>query len=271
MRWPNVRIRLSAKPLAILAALFVLLCVGATIALFANRGSHEQADPELDMPYDYEYGTATSANGMTLHYLRVLPSNLTLEAVHKNVLLSPYYGINGGFFYNDSLLSIAVVNDAPVNGEAGGYGTGGENVKYARGTLVWDGAANRLSVQVASRASELSVTDRSHYWAQGGISMSLGREEEWQSETTAENAPYPDEERLRSAAVYDRDGYVYLVVSTTLGTLAAFRDAILETVAPGRLADGIFLDGDGSSQLRSREAKLRGDSRPVVQMIRIVH
>lgn len=262
--------RIPVKPaIAVLAALFFLLCIGSTAFLFAHKGQ-PQPDPELDMPYDYTYGTVTALSGMTLHYLKTQPSNLTLEAVHRNVTRSPYYGINGGFFYNDALLSMATVNDQPVNGETGAYGSGCENVKYARGTLVWDGATNRLSVQIVSRASELQVTDRAHYWAQGGISMSLDRDEAWEEQATAENAPYPDDYRLRSAAVYDREGNVYLIVSSTMGTLADFRSAILETIAPWSLVDGIFLDGDGSSQLRSREAKLRGDSRPVVQMIRIL-
>jgi hypothetical protein len=267
MTFPEVELRSKKGAAFVLAIVFA--AIGLSWLLF--RGGGEPApDPELDMPHDYAYGTATSSNGMVLHYLRTRPSNLTLEAIHTNVLLSPFYGINGGFFYNDSLLSLAVVDDRPVNGAAGVYGSGGENVKYARGTLVWDGQEDRLSVQVVRSASELKVSDRSHYWAQGGISMSLDREGQWAEQAAAENAPYPDENRLRSAAVYDRDGNVYLIVSASLGSLAEFREAIVETVAPGALANGIFLDGDGSSQLRSREAKLRGDSRPIVQMLRIL-
>lgn len=34
-------------------------------------------------------------------------------------------------------------------------------------------------------------------------------------------------------------------------------------------AEGIFLDGDGSSQMNADEAVLTGDSRPVVQMIAV--
>ncbi|CAM3938591.1 hypothetical protein COLU111180_15560 [Cohnella lubricantis] len=266
---PNIRI--PARPtLAVLAALFFLLCIGSTALLFMNKEPAPAPDPELDMPFDYTYGTALASNGMTIHYLKTRPSNLSLEAVHQNVTLSPFYGVNGGFFYHEDLLSMAVVNDRPANGEAGGYGSGWENAKYARGTLVWDGSADRLSVQVVRQASELDVTDRANYWAQGGISMSLGRDVSWEEQAAAENAPYPYDRRLRSAAVYDREGNVYLVVSSSMGMLADFRAAIVETIAPGSLADGIFLDGDGSSQLRSREMKLRGDSRPVVQMIRIV-
>ncbi|WP_308639464.1 hypothetical protein [Paenibacillus silvisoli] len=165
---------------------------------------------------------------------------------------------------------MAIVNGNPVAGANGEYGSGFENTKYARGTLVWDGAANKLSVQTISGASELQVTDRSKFWAQGGISMLLGRDDEWLAEAERQHAPYMDDERLRSAAVYDKDGSIYLVVSSSKGTLADFRAAIIECVGNGRLADGIFLDGDGSSQLQLAEAVLPGDRRPVVQMIRIV-
>jgi hypothetical protein len=42
------------------------------------------------------------------------------------------------------------------------------------------------------------------------------------------------------------------------------------TFVLGRLIDGIFLDGDGSSQLASGSAKLDGEGREVFQMLRIV-
>ncbi|RAP76040.1 hypothetical protein [Paenibacillus montanisoli] len=220
--------------------------------------------------HDYQYKEVKASNGFILHVVKTDPANVTLEAVRQNVTLSDYYGINGGFFYEQQLLSMAVVNGNPVAGENDSYGSGVENTKYPRGTLVWDGAANQLSVQIVSNASELQVTDRSKFWAQGGISMLLGRDEEWFAEAAKQHAPYMDDNRLRSAVVYDFAGEVYLIVSSTKGTLADFRAAILERVGEGRLSDGIFLDGDGSSQLQIAEALLPGDSRPVVQMIRIV-
>lgn len=222
------------------------------------------------MPRSYEYGTAMASNGMELHYLRTRPSNVEPLTVRNNVAAAPYYGINGGFFYEDALLSVSVVNDAPVQGEPGQYGSGGSNAKYARGTLVWDGALDRLSVQVVRQAKEIEVTDRSRFWAQGGISMSLTRDEDWAVQAAEEASPLPDRNSLRSAAVYDTEGNLYLVVSATKGPLAVFRAAIVERIGAGKLADGIFLDGDGSSQLRSREKKLAGDGRPVVQMLRLI-
>ncbi len=259
------KLKVAGIIIPILAALLFL-----TILLLSGPNGERQ-DPELNMPRDYVYGTAIASNNMELRYLRTWPSNVKPESVHNNVTASPFYGINGGFFYNDDLLSIAVVNDAPVNVAEGQYGAGGANAKYARGTLVWDGGSDRISVQVVSQASELEVTDRTRFWAQGGISMSLDSNDNWLEQATMENAPLPDEYCLRSAAVYDVEGNLYLIVSSTKAPLAFFREAILEQIGDGKLVNGIFLDGDGSSQLRSREMKLRGDGRPVVQMLRLVN
>lgn len=260
-----------------LAGVAILFLVVVVICWPRGKaGDETQPDPELDMPYAYAYSTVTAMNGTVLHYLLIRPSNLSLQMINDNVTLAPYYGINGGFFYEKSLLSMAVVNDVPVGSSEpiGGvmpFGVGAENVKYARGTLVWDGATDKLSVQVVRQASELRVSDRSRYWAQGGISMGLALGDRWKEQALLENVPFPDDGHLRSAAVYDTSGNLYLVVSSTLGTLESFRQAILEKIGiGGTLEDGIFLDGDGSSQLRSREAKLLGDSRPVVEMMRIV-
>jgi hypothetical protein len=251
----------------IAAAALLVLILGI---VFLARGFGGGSDAEADMPRDYAYGTVVAGNGMELHYLRAHPSNIGLAIVRNNVAAAPYYGINGGFFYQAALLSIAVVNDVPVNGQPGQYGSGAANAKYARGTLVWDGALERFSVQLVRRATEIEVTDRSRFWAQGGISMSLDRDETWAEQAAAEAAPLADQDCLRSAAVYDGEGNLYLVVSATKGTLAAFREAIVGNIGDGKLVNGIFLDGDGSSQLRSREAKLSGDGRQVVQMITLL-
>jgi|GEM_PF-482148 len=268
-RWLRIGIILLAFAAALSLLAFLMLRTGGNSSL---RG----AKPVPYPPTRYDYGTATAVNGMIVHYLRTAPSNVTLNVIRDNVALAPHYGINGGFFYDQSLLSMAIVDGAPAAGDgspSGGFGSGAENVKYPRGTLVWDRKTERLSVQVASKAEELRVTDRAAYWAQGGISMSLGNDGTWLDQAVAEHAPFMDEPRLRSGAVYDEDGRLYLVVSTNRGTLADFRAAILEVLnAEGQpqLTDGIFLDGDGSSQLRSREMSLIGDGRPVVQMISLL-
>ncbi len=238
------------------------------LATIGNRDAGREAGPEQTL--HYRYLSATSSNGMKLHALQTKPAFVTLEAIQSNVASAGKTGINGGFFFGEQLLSIAVVDGFSVNKGVGEYGSGGENVKYDRGTLVWDGASDSLSVQIAGQASQLKVKDRTRFWAQGGISMTLGDDSRWQEQIAAEHAPFPLDDRLRSAAVYDSRGALYLIVSETKGTLAAFREAIIETIGSDKLVDGIFLDGDGSSQLLSKEAALPGDNRPVVQMMRIV-
>ena len=260
------------KVMAIMAAVVIVLA-GLLALLFAaieRKDAGKAGKPAVDGAQAYAYTYAEASNGMKLHVLMSQPSNLTLEVINGNVTRSGKTGVNGGFFYAEGLISLAVVNGQAVNGPNESYGSGYENMKYKRGTLVWDAASDSLSVQVAGSASELQVTDAGRFWAQGGISMSLGDEEGWRTQAAAENAPFPDDLRLRSGAVYDDRGQVYLVVSENEGTLEQFRSAAAETVGQGRLLDGIFLDGDGSSQLLSKEAALAGDNRSVVQMIRIM-
>ncbi|MFC4775262.1 hypothetical protein ACFO9Q_00505 [Paenibacillus sp. GCM10023252] len=257
---------------AILGVLILFLAALFAYMLYSFTSSGQGGSAgSLSVPAtEYAYSEAVATNGFRLHWLKTRPDNITLAAARQNVTLVKEYGVNGGFFYGEDLLSIAVVDGYPVGNPAGGYGSGSENAKYARGTLVWDGATGKLSVQVVSQAAELKVTDADRFWAQGGISMNLGSDESWEAVTEAEHVPFPDDARLRSALVYDRAGAVYLVVSSTKGTIADFRTAIVETVGEGSLVDGIFLDGDGSSQLRSKEKSLPGDNRPVAQMIQLV-
>lgn len=250
----------------------VLIIAGILFSILYH--SLSSRSPGVDAPLEavtqYRYEYAEAENGMKLHALVTKPAFVTLEVVRENVTQTNKVGINGGFFYGDTLISMGIVNGRSVNGANEAYGSGGENMKYARGTLVWDGATDSLSVQVISNASELKVKDHTRFWAQGGISMGLGDEEGWIGQTEEEHAPFPDEPRLRSAALYDDAGMLYLVVSETGGSLEEFRSAVKETIGAGRLVDGIFLDGDGSSQLLSKEMKLAGDNRPVLQMLRII-
>jgi hypothetical protein len=254
----------------IMLAILIVLGVLFTLMIYALRADKPSAEASKNEASQYAYVMAEAANGMKIHYLATKPSNVRPELIHNNVTLTENTGINGGFFYGEQLLSIAVVDSLPVGRSHGKYGDGSENVRYARGTLVWDGALDELNIQIVSKASELKVKDNTRFWAQGGISMSIGDDAGWEERAIAENAPFPNDDRLRSAVVYDTQGRLYLIVSETKGTLAAFREAIIENVGDGKLAGGIFLDGDGSSQLRSSEAMLAGDNRPVVQMLRVL-
>lgn len=113
-----------------------------------------------------------------------------LKAISSNVTQTRDFGINGGFFFwEGQLLSMAVMNDKPLKGAAGDYGSGWLNIDRPKGTLVWDAAARKFSVQVAEEAGQLEVTDRSRYWAQGGVSMSYRDESGWVEQAVKEDMP----------------------------------------------------------------------------------
>lgn len=243
--------------LLIAAAVYVL-----THLSIPESSRHESASA------NYKYESFVADNHITLQVIETKPKHIRLRWIDNNVTAAGIVGVNGGFFWEKQLLSIAAQNDVPVGGEPGVRGSGWFNAKYARGTLVYDGQTQAYSVQVVSDANQLNVTDRSDYWAQGGISLNLQDDAGWRRQADAEAMPAPDDTRLRSAMAYGEDG-VYLIVTDIGCTAEDFRQAIQQygKSLPNPLIDGIFLDGDGSSQLLAREAKLPGDGRPVLQMI----
>ncbi|MCY9771206.1 hypothetical protein M5X06_31010, partial [Paenibacillus alvei] len=154
-------------------------------------------------------------------------------------------------------------------GSRGGYGSGWFNAKYARGTLVWDAVARRYSVQVVKSADELKVSDRSRYWAQGGISMSLQDDGGWQQRAQVQNMPNMPGKVYRTGLVYGSGLSLWLVVTNTACTASEFRSAIKQKIGSGTLVEGIFLDGSGSSQMSCGTVKLRGDGRTVYSIITV--
>ncbi|WP_454191224.1 phosphodiester glycosidase family protein [Paenibacillus sp. Marseille-Q7038] len=221
-----------------------------------------------DIPEGIHYVQTTADNGVVLHVLQTEPSHISLKAINDNVVRSGSYGINGGYFWEDRLLSIAVMDGEPTNGRANEYGSGWFNVKYDRGTMVYDRITKKVNVQQVSSADELRITDETKYWAQGGVSMNITNDDKWVDVAiNGEGLPFPDDKRLRSAMAYDSAGDIYLIVSSSKCTAEQFRSAIKSNVGVGKLQEGIFLDGDGSSQLLAGNVKLKGDSRTVVQMI----
>lgn len=253
----------GTPPMVLFAVM--LLFFAATVWLFAPK----PGQGGIMAGRAYAYQKLTAGNGVELHAIAATPGKIGLKAIDRNVTETRDYGINGGFFWEGYLLSIAVVNDRPVKGAPGDYGSGWFNTDRARGTLVWDGATGRYSVQVAESAEELQVTDRGRYWAQGGVSMGLRNENGWKAQALSEEFPAMEENRLRSGMVYDTDGRLWLLVTTTPCTGEEFRNAVREKVASGKLVDGIYLDGDGSSQLQLGKLRIAGDGRPVYQMITV--
>ncbi|WP_261808202.1 hypothetical protein [Paenibacillus sp. N3.4] len=218
-----------------------------------------------------EYSVMQASNGIALHVIRTPPNNIGLKAITANVTDLQNTGINGGFFWQGYLLSIAVVNDLPVKGQPGDYGSGWFNIDRKRGTLVWDEKAQTFTIQIVEAADELKVMDRAHYWAQGGVSMGLRNPDGWAAQAVSEEMPVINEKRMRSGIVYDTSNHVYLVVSPTPCTGDEFRTAVTEQVGAGELVDGLFLDGDGSSQLKVANYTLPGDHRQVYQMIALLN
>lgn len=220
------------------------------------------------IPEGVKYFQITADNGVVLHVLRTEPSSISLYSINDNVVRSETNGINGGFFWGNQLLSIAVMDGMPANGSPKEYGSGWFNVKYVRGTIVYDRVTRRVGVQRAASVDDLYMTDATKFWAQGGVSMNLKDESRWYNVAVKEEGlPFPDDERLRSAMAYDNLGGIYLVVTSTKCTAEQFRTAIKRNVAVGNLNEAIFLDGDGSSQLLAGNVKLKGDARKVLQMI----
>jgi hypothetical protein len=239
--------------------------------LFGNLIAFLFADFQAVAPYSYyspySYQKVTTSNSIRLYAMRTHPNNIILKPIYTNVTQTDEFGINGGFFWNGDLLSIAVVNDLPLLRGQGDYGSGWYNIDVPKGTLVWDEITGRFSVQVAIEADQLKVTDRRHYWAQGGVSMSLQDEPGWIQQAILEEMPAFDESRLRSGVVFDRDQTLWLLVTDTPCTVAQFRAAAIELIGREHAVDGVFLDGDGSSQMRSAQMQLNGDSREVYQML----
>ena len=253
--------RIYVWPLLTVAVL--ILIVGWSLW---NKG---KAEGHKDRPTEYTYKSYTAANGIIVHRLQTSPDNIVLTEVDSSVVALEMYGINGGFFYEKSLLSIAVNDDIPATGGGKNDSSGWSNVKYARGTLLWDKAAQRFTVQVVSSAHNLKPTDRKQYWAQGGISMSLQNDAGWHEQAEGEHMPGIDVAHMRSAVVYDQNNQVHLYVTQNLCTAEQFRTAVKE-FGGSTLVDGVFLDGDGSSQMNATEIQLPGDDREVRQILRII-
>jgi len=254
----NERFAFIRRSFWIYVCAFILIAGAGTGWLLSKDG----------IPEDVNYSQIADDNGVILHVLQTKPSSISLNSINDNVVQSETNGINGGFFWENQLLSIAVMDGMPANGSPKEYGSGWYNVKYDRGTFVYDRVTKMLDVQRAASVEDLHMTDATKFWAQGGVSMNIKDDSRWYNVAVKEERlPFPDDERLRSAMAYDNSGEIYLIVTSTKCTAEQFRTAIKRNVAVGNLNEAIFLDGDGSSQLLAGNVQLKGDSRKVLQMI----
>jgi len=220
----------------------------------------------------YTYGSVNASNGVRIKFIKTSPNNTTLQTIYKNVTNTNYYGVTGGFFYGTDILSIAVVNDEPVKGNPGDYGSGWFNEKYDRGTLIWDPVTRAYSIQVIHSSSDIIVRDKKQYWAQGGISMSLQDNSNWYNQAAiVEHMPNPDGKAYRTGLVYNTGLNIWYIITPTKCTAGKFRKAIKEKIGSGTLVDGIFLDGGGSSQMQCKGYSFGGDGRALLQMVRLIN
>ena len=218
--------------------------------------------------------TIDSGETIALNTIETPASNIVLQANDGTVPSSDApAAVNGGFFLpSGEILSIAVNDNTPVSGPPGEDFIGLANDRTSRGTLYWDGETNTAGVEVVSNVDQLTnITDRSNYWAQGGISMALN------SPVAQDGLPQQtiDEEldnlggstglSERTALIYDdlsNNGTgetgtdVYLVTTQQEVTLGEFRSAIQQTYTTAE--DGIFLDGGGSTQIKSPDFESSG-------------
>ncbi|WP_342420336.1 phosphodiester glycosidase family protein [Paenibacillus sp. FSL E2-0178] len=217
----------------------------------------------------YTYASYTASNGVVLNTIKTSPNNIYIKYIGAvPVTGQSTTGVNGGYFDPDTgnLLQIAVNNDVAVNGS--GYGGGSANLgSVPRGTLVWDTTESQFSVQVKQTKDQLAVVKRTAYWAQGGISMSLNSDSTWAAQADSENMQNRTGSTERTGLVYNNTNNIWLVVTLTKCTAAAFRTAIKEKVGSGTLVNGIFLDGGSSTQIKSAEKTDGASSRPVYQMV----
>lgn len=122
--------------------LLTLLCISILVSSIVYIRFFNKEE----IPEGITYTQTTTDNGVTLHVLQTEPDNISLLAINDNVLRSGHSGINGGFFWEDQLLSIAVMDGVPANGSVKEYGSGWFNAKYDRGTMVYDRITKNVDV-----------------------------------------------------------------------------------------------------------------------------
>jgi len=63
----------------------------------------------------YTFSTVTASNGVKLYSIKTSPKNITVKSIGaSSVVGQTAYGVNGGYFYDGTLLQIAVNNNVAV-------------------------------------------------------------------------------------------------------------------------------------------------------------
>lgn len=234
----------------------------------------------------YTYSTYT-ANQVTLNIIQTSPGSIQFKTLNrdKNLQQTSYVGINGGFFSAQIEKStgmykthnIAIKNGVPVIGTSNNANNGWYN-SGNQGTIIWDAKNGKFLYRVLNTGWEVNkAVGHTNYWAQGGVSMSLGSKN-WKDVALKEKLPNPDGKVERSAMVYNGTS-VYLIVTNSDCTAETFRATIqkyfgIKDGEPKSNVNGIFLDGSGSSQMKAYDSKnklvnITGDGRKLVQIITV--
>ena len=222
---------------------------------------------------NYTYSKVTAQNGVVLHSMKGSPVDIRLHSrgkleSPKSILDSGWlYGINGGFFNvsNKQLLSISLKNGSEIT--AGGS----SNARANRGTLIWDNKAKKFYCkQITTKTQvEALVSDKTNYWAQGGVSLALRQSDsDWKDMIAPNNEYLPGStsNTQRAAVVYNNTNNIWLIVTDTKCTITEFRTAINENIGSGTLVDGISLDGSTCAQMYCAEKHVQ-HPRSVVSVI----
>lgn len=219
------------------------------------------------------------------HYSRHVPkpmyiydtpsTNIKLRTLdqEKNLIESPYYGINGGWFnlgetgeIGRGLLNVTYCDGQPVGSAT--YGTpprNGTAQTVGDAVIFCYGYNARLSeekVNIDDGESALDIEGITHAssWAQGGIALSLGK----QNWTNRKNVSPNQAANGWSAMVADcTTSTVHLIIvrdpaNRKIITQKNVRDAITEYfgITEGPTASsrykGILLDGSDSTQMKFR-------------------
>lgn len=172
---------------------------------------------------------------------------------------------------DNSQYTFLMINGNIISGTASASG-GSANAVYTRGTLIWDNAAKKFHCKVLQTKAQIEnyITTKTNYWAQGGVSLALGKTTSaWKTMIVANGENIPGGltgSTYRAGLVYNSSNNIWLVVSDGMCTIEAFRAAIIEKVGSGTLVDGISLDGSTCTQMVCSEKSVLGD-RPIMSVL----
>lgn len=173
-------------------------------------------------------------NGKIVHYIKTTADRLRIVSNKGSIESCRYdHCINASFFNtkNMRVTSMAVKNDVPVHDGDALYNKDPE----IRGAFVIDKQEDEISVQEGIESiDDLAVANRHKYYAIGGFN--------W-----GDSIPGKYSSRPRTALVYDKKSYVYLIATEDGFTQKAWEKIIENNID---FKDGIHLDGGGSTQMK---------------------